>query len=140
MTESEFRAAFDAHKDAVYRFAWRMTNSSSAAEDIAQDVFLCLLRQPDRFDGTRGRLRSYLLGIARNLARKKWRDEHRWETLDDGDFVAHPRFLQMLMRHERSGPRFRRWFLCSVRCWCWRSTKACPWKRLPAPLKRTWAQ
>jgi len=90
MTDREFRAAFDEHKDAIYRFAWRMTNSPAAAEDIAQDVFLFLLRQPNRFDGTRGRLRSFLLGVARNLALKKWRDEHRWETFDDEEFLAPP--------------------------------------------------
>src|SRR5579872_1727136 len=83
MTEREFRTAFTDHKDAVFRFAWRMTGSSAAAEDIAQDVFLSLLRQPDRFDRSRGALRAFLLGIARNLTLKKWRDEHRWEPLDD---------------------------------------------------------
>ena len=46
MTEAEFQDAFHRYKDAVYRFAWRMTNSPVAAEDIAQEVFLILLRQP----------------------------------------------------------------------------------------------
>jgi RNA polymerase sigma-70 factor (ECF subfamily) len=90
MTEREFRAAFHDHKEAVYRFAWRMTNSPTAAEDIAQEVFLCILRQPLNFDGARGRLRPYLLGIARNLALKKWRDDHRWQPLEDDDFGAAP--------------------------------------------------
>jgi RNA polymerase sigma-70 factor (ECF subfamily) len=88
MTERDFRAAFLDHKDAVYRFAWRMTNSPAAAEDIAQDSFLALLRHPGRFDGSRGSLRSYLLGVARNLAFKRWRDQYRWEPLEDDAFVA----------------------------------------------------
>jgi RNA polymerase sigma-70 factor (ECF subfamily) len=90
MTESEFRAAFRQHKDAVYSFAWRMTNSPVAAEDIAQDVFLTLLRQPDRFDRTRGQLRSFLLGVARNLVLKKWRDEGHWDVLDDESVLVQP--------------------------------------------------
>jgi RNA polymerase sigma-70 factor (ECF subfamily) len=90
MTEPEFRSAFRQHKDAVYRFAWRMTNSAVAAEDIAQDAFLALLRQPDRFDHTRGQLRSFLLGVARNLALKKWREESRWDVLDDQGFLVQP--------------------------------------------------
>jgi RNA polymerase sigma-70 factor (ECF subfamily) len=90
MTGTEFRSAFHEHKHAVYRFAWRMTNSSSAAEDIVQDVFLALLRHPDRFDDTRGQLRSYLLGVARNLVLKRWRQENRWEVLDDDQFVSQP--------------------------------------------------
>ena len=90
MTDNEFKAAFEEHKDAVYRFAWRMMNSAAAAEDVAQDVFLSLLRLPDRFDPNRGRLRSFLLGITRNLILKRWRDEHSWDHLDDEQFVARP--------------------------------------------------
>ena len=88
MTKAEFQIAFDEHKDAIYSFAWRMTNSAVVAEDIAQDVFLSLLRLPDRFDPARGPLRPFLLGIARNLALKRWRDEHQWEELEDEQFVA----------------------------------------------------
>ena len=83
MTDAEFQAAFDQHKDAVYRFAWRMSGSAAAAQDITQDVFVGLLRYPDRFDPARGALRAFLLGIARNLAFKHWQKEHRFEPLDD---------------------------------------------------------
>ena len=90
MTGTEFRSAFHEHKDAVYRFAWRMTSSPGAADDIVQDVFLSLLRHPARFDDARGQLRSFLLGIARNLALKRWREENRWDVLEDEQFVAEP--------------------------------------------------
>ena len=90
MTDAEFQAAFDEHKDAVYRFAWRMCASPAAAEDITQNVFVGLLRHPDRFDPARGTMRAFLLGIARNLALKHWRAEHRFEPLDDEAFVAEP--------------------------------------------------
>ena len=92
MTDAEFQAAFDQHKDAVYRFAWRMSGSA-AAEDITQDVFVGLLRYPDRFDPARGTLRAFLLAIARNLALKHWRAEHRFEPLDD-EAVAEPLDLE----------------------------------------------
>jgi RNA polymerase sigma-70 factor (ECF subfamily) len=88
VTDAEFQAAFDQHKDAVYRFAWRMSGSAAAAEDITQDVFVALLRYPDRFDPARGTLRAFLLGIARNLALKHWRARHRFEKLDDEAVVA----------------------------------------------------
>jgi RNA polymerase sigma-70 factor (ECF subfamily) len=93
VTDAEFHAAFDQHKDAVFRFAWRMSSSAAAAEDITQDVFVALLRHPDRFNPARGSLRAFLLGIARNLALKRWRAEgagRRWEALDDEQFVAPP--------------------------------------------------
>ena len=83
MTDAEFQAAFEQHKDAVYRFAWRMSGSPTAAEDVTQDVFVGLLRHPDRFDPARGTLRAFLLGIARNLVLKHWRAEHRLEPLDE---------------------------------------------------------
>jgi RNA polymerase sigma-70 factor (ECF subfamily) len=90
VTDAEFQTAFDQHKDAVYRFAWRMAGSPAAAEDITQDVFVGLQRHPDRFDPDRGSLRAFLLGIARNLALKRWRKEHRYESLDDEALVAEP--------------------------------------------------
>src|SRR5688572_31372169 len=66
-----------------------MSGSPVTAEDITQDVFVGLLRHPDRFDPARGTLRAFLLGTARNLALKRWRAEHRFEPLDDG-VVAEP--------------------------------------------------
>ena len=90
MTDAQFQAAFDEHKDAVYRFAWRMSGSPAAAEDITQDAFVGLLRNPDRFDPGRGTLRAFLLGIARNLVLKRWRTEHRFEPLDEEAMVAEP--------------------------------------------------
>jgi RNA polymerase sigma-70 factor (ECF subfamily) len=88
--DSDFESVFQQHKDAVYRFAWRMMNSAAAAEDVAQDVFLSLLRVPERFDPGLGHMRSFLLGITRNLVLKRWRDDHQWEPLEDEQFVARP--------------------------------------------------
>jgi RNA polymerase sigma-70 factor (ECF subfamily) len=88
VTKDELAAAFEDHKDAVYRFAWRMMNSASAAEDVAQDVFLSLVRQPDRYDPSRGRLRSFLLAVTRNLVLKRWRDECPWDELNDERIAA----------------------------------------------------
>jgi len=90
VTDAEFQTAFAQHKDAVYRFAWRMSGSAAAAEDITQDAFVGLLRYPDRFNPDRGSLRAFLLGIARNLALKRWRKEHRLDPLDDETLVAEP--------------------------------------------------
>jgi RNA polymerase sigma factor (sigma-70 family) len=92
VTRNEFQLAFDKHKDAVFRFAWRMTNSAVESEDITQEVFLSLLLRPSGFHPERGTLRSYLLGTARNLILKRRRDEYRWEELVD-EPVMHPEDL-----------------------------------------------
>jgi RNA polymerase sigma factor (sigma-70 family) len=94
MTESEVRTAFKQKKDFVYRFAWRMTGSASAAEDIAQEVFLLLLSHPDRFDSSRGELGSFLIGVARNLARKWLRAESKWSEVDSDQFSVEPVEIQ----------------------------------------------
>jgi RNA polymerase sigma-70 factor (ECF subfamily) len=90
MTEAEFKAAFHQHKDALYRFGWRMTGSPDAAEDIAQEAFLTLWREPALYDPHRGELRAFLFGVARNLALKFWRKENRWAPLEEGDDFAQP--------------------------------------------------
>ena len=83
MTDADFRHAFQSHKDIVYRFAYRMTGSNATAEDIAQDCFVTLWRKPGAFDPSRGTLRSFLLGIVRNLVLKRWRSERPLELLDE---------------------------------------------------------
>lgn len=84
MTDAEFRDAFHRHKDVVYRFAYRMTGDSPAAEDVVQDCFAALWQKPEGFDPERGALRAYLLGVARNLVFKHWRRERLvHEELDD---------------------------------------------------------
>jgi len=90
MTEPEIREAYQIHKDAIYRFAWRMTGSAAAAEDIVQECFLSLLRKPDGYDAARTPMRPFLLAVARNLARKLWRAERRWDAMDEEAFVAEP--------------------------------------------------
>jgi RNA polymerase sigma-70 factor (ECF subfamily) len=107
VTDADFETAFHRHKDVVYRFSWRMLSSPSAAQDITQEVFLALLRQPERFDPARGSLRAYLLGITRNLALKRWRSEQRLDPLDEDGFVAEPVGLDRGEIGERVGRAVR---------------------------------
>ena len=90
MTSSDLQSIFEANKDAVFGFAWRMTGSPEVAEDIAQDCFLQLLKSPAHYDGRRGPIRAWLLGVARNLVLKRWRAEGRWTSLDDEVIAVDP--------------------------------------------------
>jgi RNA polymerase sigma-70 factor (ECF subfamily) len=90
MTDPDFRDAFHAHKDVLYRFVYRMTGSANGAEDIVQECFLALWRKPGAYDPNRGTLRAFLLGTARNLVLKQWRDEHRHESIDEDSSFCGP--------------------------------------------------
>ena len=90
MTDPDFRNAFYAHKDVLYRYVYRMTGSADGAEDIAQECFLALWRKPSAYDPNRGALRAFLLGIARNLVLKRWRDEHPHDSLEEESSICGP--------------------------------------------------
>jgi len=49
------------HGGAVYGLARRVLNNAIEAEDVTQEIFLRLWKQPERFDPTRGTLRGFLL-------------------------------------------------------------------------------
>jgi RNA polymerase sigma-70 factor, ECF subfamily len=60
--------AYRRHAGVVFALARRVTTDSHLAEEVVQDVFLGLWRQPDRFDADRGSLRSFLLAQAHGKA------------------------------------------------------------------------
>jgi RNA polymerase sigma-70 factor (ECF subfamily) len=47
-----------------------MTGSTWAAEEILQDVFMTLVRDPKKYDAARGTLGAFLYGVARNRVMK----------------------------------------------------------------------
>jgi RNA polymerase sigma-70 factor (ECF subfamily) len=58
----------DRYAGVVYGVALRVLASTAAAEDVVQEVFLQLWRNPQAFDSDRGRLAPWLAVIARNRA------------------------------------------------------------------------
>ena len=56
------------HGGAVYGLARRVLGEQTRAEEVAQEVFVRLWQQPERFDPDRGTLRSYLLASAHGRA------------------------------------------------------------------------
>lgn len=67
---------FDENHKAVYRFVYRLVGRGDLAEDITQDCFLAVLRNPQRWSAARSNIRTYLFSVARNLAYKHYRDSH----------------------------------------------------------------
>jgi RNA polymerase sigma-70 factor (ECF subfamily) len=68
--EEAFTLLYRRHQAAMYRFALRMTGNTWAAEEIVQDVFMTLMRDPKKYDPTRGALGAFLYGVARNRVMK----------------------------------------------------------------------
>jgi len=68
--EEAFTQLYRRNQAQIYRFALRMTGHAWAAEEIVQDVFMTLVREPKKYDPTRGPLGAFLYGIARNRVMK----------------------------------------------------------------------
>ena len=69
-----FEHVYAEHSPAMYRTALRVLANPNEAQDVVQDVFLRVWRQPDRFDAARGTLSNYLRLMARSRALDVWRE------------------------------------------------------------------
>lgn len=59
---------YDRYSPLVYSVALRVLGDTGNAEDVLQEVFMQLWRNPDVFDSSRGNLGAWLAVIARNRA------------------------------------------------------------------------
>ena len=69
--EEAFSALYERYQGPIFRFAWHMSGNSATAEDVTQEVFMLLIRNPRNYDPTKGSVAGYLFGIARNLTRRR---------------------------------------------------------------------
>jgi RNA polymerase sigma-70 factor (ECF subfamily) len=66
--ENAMADLYDRYSGIVYGVALRVLGNTSAAEDVLQEVFLQLWRNPQAFDADRGKLAPWLAVITRNRA------------------------------------------------------------------------
>jgi RNA polymerase sigma-70 factor (ECF subfamily) len=59
---------YDRYSSVVYAVSLRVLGDTGAAEDVLQEVFMQLWRNPGAFDASRGNLGAWLAVIARNRA------------------------------------------------------------------------
>jgi len=76
-----FGALVERYQGVVCAVSYSRTGDRALSEDVAQDTFIAAWRQLDQLREV-GRLRSWLCGIARNLARKARRRTEREAPLD----------------------------------------------------------
>jgi RNA polymerase sigma-70 factor (ECF subfamily) len=80
--EVAFTDLYRRHQASLYRYALRMTGSSWATEEIVQDVFMTLIRQPQKYDANRGEVGAFLFGITRNRVLKHFERAPQELSLD----------------------------------------------------------
>jgi RNA polymerase sigma-70 factor, ECF subfamily len=66
--ESAMGQLYDRYSSIVYSVALRVLGDTGAAEDVLQEVFIQLWRNPGVFDASRGSLPGWLAVITRNRA------------------------------------------------------------------------
>lgn len=71
--EAAFLILYERHRDAMFRFAYRLLGSVELAEDVTQDCLMSLMKRPRQYDASRASLRTYLYAAVRNLAMKHFR-------------------------------------------------------------------
>src|SRR5580698_3592556 len=74
---------YDRYSSVVYAVALRVLQDAGAAEDILQDVFLQLWRNPDAFDASRGSLAAWLSVISRHRSIDRLRKRRPETDIED---------------------------------------------------------
>ena len=76
-------ALYDRFSSIVYAVALRVLQETTAAEDVLQDIFMQLWRNPAAFDSSRGNMAAWLAVIARNRAIDALRRRRPQDEIED---------------------------------------------------------
>jgi RNA polymerase sigma factor (sigma-70 family) len=66
--DQAFRELFGRYAAVAHALAFRLVRQAQVAEEIVQEAFLAVWRNPDRYDRTRGSVRSWLMGTVHHRA------------------------------------------------------------------------
>ena len=110
MEEQTFRQAVEDHRDVVFRIALTYLRDRADADDVAQDVFLKLLKSDGNFESWE-HLRRWLIRVTINecksLFRKPWRRVEDIENLADSLSATQDETKAVLSDVMRRPERFR---------------------------------
>jgi RNA polymerase sigma-70 factor (ECF subfamily) len=85
--ESAFILLYDKLKGGIFRYAFYMTNSTAAAEEVTQEVFMSLLKEGSSYREERGDVGAFAFGITRNMVRRVRRRERVYQPLPNDEAV-----------------------------------------------------
>jgi RNA polymerase sigma-70 factor (ECF subfamily) len=75
-SEAGFTEAYRTYSQLAFAAAFRVLGEAAAAEDVVQDVFAALWRDPSKFDEGRGSLSGYVAMMARSRAVDRMRSRN----------------------------------------------------------------
>ncbi len=81
--ENAMASLFDRYSKIVYSVALRVLRDPASAEDVLQEVFMQIWRNPNGFVATRGSLGGWLEVVARNRSIDALRRKRPSEQVDD---------------------------------------------------------
>ena len=81
--EDAFRSLYRQLSASVYRFALHMGGNAALAEEVTQETFLVLIRDPGRYDPERANLKAFLYGVARNHTLRALERESRFAPFSE---------------------------------------------------------
>jgi RNA polymerase sigma-70 factor (ECF subfamily) len=76
-----FSRVYGVYRNRVYGFAYRMVGNQSTAEDITQEAFMVLIKNPGQYRQERGSMLTFLCAVARNQILKYFR--HQGYKIED---------------------------------------------------------
>ena len=85
--ESAFITLYEKLKSGIFRYAYYMTSSVTAAEEVTQEVFMSLLEKGSTYREERGDVAAFVFGLARNFVRRVRRRERVYWPLPEEDAV-----------------------------------------------------
>jgi RNA polymerase sigma-70 factor, ECF subfamily len=81
--EYAMASLFDRYSKVVYSVALRVLRDPSSAEDVLQEIFMQIWRNPEGFVATRGSLGAWLAVVSRNRSIDALRRKRPTEQVDD---------------------------------------------------------
>src|ERR1700683_5390060 len=82
-------ALYERHAKAVFDYARFTVGERTLAEEVVQDVFVRLWKQPERFDSARGSVRTYLLTLAYGRSIDVARSESSRRRREEREHTGH---------------------------------------------------
>ena len=81
--EQAMASIFDRYSKVVYSVALRVLRDPAGAEDVLQEIFMQIWRNPDGFTATRGSLGGWLAVVSRNRSIDALRRRRPTDNIDE---------------------------------------------------------